>query len=214
MWALPVELAINSLGSDHHTPGRALADAVRLQVRNITKSQMNNAPVRGRHGLQGERPTIPAHPVCHAVRQGAENRARQDAALAVPMLVAKIETAEAVAEGGGGLARHIAREGGGEPDLLKTAAEGRLERRPGATGDGRVPLAVVAKLRCTMATRHLRRRIGNSGAPAPWRAGSCRPGRAETSIAMLIDDGWALMLRPEHYREDASAVSMHVRRVG
>ena len=53
---------------------------------------------------------------------------------------------KALIDDGEGLARRLVRDAGGDPDLLRSAAEERLERLPKATGDGPHPIYMSPEL--------------------------------------------------------------------
>ena len=81
---------------------------------------------------------------------------------------------KALIDDGEGLARRLVRDAGGDPDLLKTAVEERLERLPKATGDGLHPIYMSPELAAVL-----------QGASESARAGGDRFVTAERLLASL-----------------------------
>ena len=77
-----------------------------------------------------------------------------------------------------GLASHLVRDAGGDPDLLKSAAEERLARLPKATGDGPHPIFMSPELAAVL-----------QGASESARAGGDRFVTAERLLASLAAQG-------------------------
>jgi len=81
---------------------------------------------------------------------------------------------KALIDDGEGLARRLVRDAGGDPDLLKTAVEERLERLPKATGEGPHPIYMSPELAAVL-----------QGASDAARAGGDRFVTAERLLASL-----------------------------
>src|ERR1700730_10392934 len=98
-----------------------------------------------------------------------------------------------------GLAGHLVRDAGGDPELLRTAAEERLDRLPKAAGDGPHPIFMSPELaavgeeacgeeraagdRCVTPGRLLASRAGH----APRRDVSERAGLDPSALAEAVD---------------------------
>src|SRR5436190_22211653 len=81
---------------------------------------------------------------------------------------------KALIDDGEGLAGNLVRDAGGDPDLLKTAAEERLDRLPKATGEGPHPIYMSPELAAVL-----------QGASEMARAGGDRFVTAERLLASL-----------------------------